>query len=158
MGPRKNTVLVFVLHIGLALGLGIAYYALFRPEARGTLWLARILRQPMLGRAALPDGWLTRFIHNHLADFLWAYALTFSLYLVKLLFGGTARWTFPACLAAAVAMELCQLFGFAGGTFDVWDIAAQVLATLAARLMIYLITREKGATHHVSEPEQPAVS
>jgi hypothetical protein len=158
MGRRKNTVLVFAVHIGLALGLGIAYYALFRPEARVTLWLARILRQPMLGRAALPDTWLTRLIHWHLADFLWAYALTFSLYLVRLLFGSAARWTFPACLTGAVVMELLQLLGFAGGTFDIWDIAAQVLATLAARLLIHLITREKGATHHVSEPEQPAVS
>lgn len=156
MRRRKNTVLVFVLHIGLSLGLGIAYYALFRPEARVTLWLARAFHMPMLGHAALPHGWLTRLIHCHLADFLWAYALTFSLHLVSLLFGTPGRRAFIASLGMAVMMELMQLVGFAGGTFDAWDIAAQVLATLAARLLIHLITREKGATNHVSEPEQPA--
>lgn len=150
LGVNRRIVLAFLLHILFSLGIGLAYYLLYRPEARVTQLFCGVFHCA----ARVPqarEGALWRCLHGHLADFLWAYALTFTLRLITLPFPRLRRFSLCMCLLADIGMELIQLFPGVSGVFDPWDILAQLLATGLAEGIILRMT--KGERKHVTEPE-----
>lgn len=76
------------------------------------------------------------FIKSWLCDILWAYALTNSLYFVL---GGFKHKIFVSAIVSicfATTFELLQLFGKVKGTFDILDIAFQIVAVILAAVLI----------------------
>ena len=69
-------------------------------------------------------------------DFVWAFSLSNA---VRLILGDGKRTRVSAFLtasAAASATEFLQLFQAFPGTFDIWDIAVEIIGAFLATLMI----------------------
>lgn len=140
-GGRRCVVLLCLLHAVVALTLGLGYYLLRRPDAFLTRVVAAYLRIDVATPPGSGDGLLLRLIDGHLADFLWAYALTFSVNAATILLRQPLWRTFVMALAADCAMELFQGFGLMSGTFDVWDIMFQIAATIVVQMITLRMTK-----------------
>ena len=80
---------------------------------------------------------LIRFVRNYIPDMAWGYALVFSLYAIA---GdqtekGLYNLAFIAIVFSA-AIEIIQMTHFIRGTFDLWDIAAELLTEVTAVFII----------------------
>jgi hypothetical protein len=121
------------LHIFIPLLIGGGLYLLLCPEAFVSRWFYALLG---MDPPAIADGPLLRVIRNHLADMLWAWALTCSAWLVL----GRCRAAAVAAICTGIFVELAQ--GALGvGTFDWLDIALEALTAIAAAL--YLAERRQ---------------
>ena len=135
-----NKRVLYILHALAALFLGLMYYLIRRPE----ILVCRIIFH--LTKLQFPQAWdlfphpLLRITDGHLADFLWAYALTFS---VGAVYYGKNNWRvgLVMCLAADCIMELMQGFRLLSGTFDWMDILVQISATLLVQWMMHRMER-----------------
>ena len=80
---------------------------------------------------------LIRFVRNYIPDMAWGYALVFSLYAIagsqteKELYG----LVFIAIVFSAT-IEILQMTPIMRGTFDLWDIAAELLTEVTAVFII----------------------
>ena len=116
------------LHIFIPLLIGGGLYLLLCPEAFVSRWVYGLLGAvpPAIGGTLGP-------VRNHLADMLWAWALTWGAYLA--LGRGHCRGAAVAAVCTGIFVELAQ--GALGvGTFDWLDIALETLAAIAAALYI----------------------
>lgn len=77
-----------------------------------------------------------RFITCWACDILWAYSLTFSLYLCFKQFKNSLFIIGALSIAFALIMELLQLFNVINGTFDILDIILEFSAILFAVIII----------------------
>ncbi|MBQ4382328.1 MAG: hypothetical protein II794_06285 [Oscillospiraceae bacterium] len=119
-----------LLNILLPLAAGAAVYVFFRSDTYIAL-VVRALLPGMENVGTLPG---TAFLRNYACDMLWAWALCFACSWVLDLPAAGAL-----CAAALGAlMELLQLRGLMGGTFDLWDIILEALSAFCASLIIYL--------------------
>lgn len=80
---------------------------------------------------------LIRFVRNYIPDMAWGYALVFSLYAIA---GdqtekGLYNLAFIAIVFSA-AIEIIQLSHIIRGTFDLWDIVAELLTEVTAVFII----------------------
>lgn len=141
---------VFLLHAVLALMLGLGYYLLCRPDA-GITRLVHAATGFVSPVAVSGRNLLFRLINGHLADFLWAYALTFTLNLVMLLCGKGEGRALAFALAADCLMEFFQAWGIMHGTFDLWDVIVQIMATIIVQAMVH--TRLKKEKNHVTDQQ-----
>ena len=125
---------VFVgINVVLPLVWGLGFYLVMRERS----WIA----QTLTGGADVPsflkeNANILFPFEGHLADFLWAYSYTFVL--------GMLLDLKPAIIVAVVTeivLELIQLSPVIHMTCDVFDIAAEVLATVFASLMVCLYRR-----------------
>ena len=124
-------------HIFIPLLLGAVLYLLLCPEAfisRGFYALLGV-RPPAIG-----CGPVLRLIRNHLADMLWAWALTCCASLA--LGRGRGYFAAAAAIGTGIFVELAQRT-LGTGTFDWLDIALEALAALAAALCIARAERRK---------------
>jgi len=79
-----------------------------------------------------------RMIRNFLPDMIWAYALTFTVFLI---FCNEKKGLLISFIISAVfliLMETVQLLPFVAGTFDVMDIILEILALAVAVMVIYI--------------------
>ena len=121
------------LHIFIPLFIGGALYLLLCPEAFISRWFYALAG---MDPPAIAGGALLRAVRNHLADMLWAWALTCSAWLVL----GRCRAAAAAAICAGFLVELAQ--GALGiGTFDWLDAALEALTAAAAAL--YLAERRQ---------------
>ena len=86
------------------------------------------------------SGWTYTFTVCWLCDVLWAYSLTFSLWMVLCSWKNAVLFSAVLAFVAGAAFELLQLFEVMGGTFDVFDM---VLELMAASLAAVVIKRRK---------------
>lgn len=124
-------------HIFIPLFAGAGLYLLLCPEAfvsRGFYALLGI-RPP-----AIACGGALRPIRNHLADMLWAWALTCCASLA--LGRGKGFHAAAAAIGTGLFVELAQRT-LGVGTFDWLDVALEALAALAAALCIARSERRK---------------
>lgn len=77
-----------------------------------------------------------RFLTCWACDFLWAYALTFSLFLCLKSFKSPLLLTFVISVSFSAVIELLQLFGTISGTFDIWDIFIELSAIILAVIIL----------------------
>ncbi len=75
-------------------------------------------------------------IQNYAADCLWAYSLAFSVSCVWGEMPENYLISFAVSSAFAMFVECSQKLGFMNGTFDIWDIIAEVFAIAIAVLVI----------------------
>ena len=125
---------VFVgINVVLPLVWGLAFYLVMRERS----WITQTLTGGSGVPSLLKENANILFpFEGHLADFLWAYSLTFVL--------GMLLELKPAIIAAVLTemiLELIQLSPVIHMTFDVFDIVAEVLATIIASLIVYLYRR-----------------
>lgn len=144
MWHARKTPVLYVLHALTALFLGLVYYLIRRPD----ILVCRLVFR--LTDLQIPQAWylyshpLLHITDCYLADFLWAYALTFT---IGAVFYGKRNWRvgLVMCLAADFFMELTQGLHLLSGTFDWMDILVQLGATLLVQWMIH--KRERRNKH-----------
>ena len=95
-------------------------------------------------RSVLPVIRYPVLIHDFAADFLWTYSLLFCL---RLALGDEmkGRHNITVILVtsgAAVIIELLQLIDGFPGTFDIFDIVAELIAVAAGSFIMFLIERK----------------
>jgi len=128
---------VLIYNIVLPLGIGFGCYYLFFPEAA----FVKIIDSCLGGglHLAIPyaDFIVIRLIRNYLMDFLWSYALTFSLFWMM---DNNAAAKLRLCLWIAFGfsafLEVLQCTSFVPGTFDVFDIFVEFLGIRSAAFII----------------------
>lgn len=124
--------------------MGLIYYIVRRPTARITrLFFILFQIPPMSLTFALSNQAVLSIIDWYLADFLWAYALTFALNSVALRFALNVCWIFTICIVSDCVMELLQGFCIVAGTFDFMDIFVQIMGTVIAQTQIYICLRKR---------------
>ena len=67
---------------------------------------------------------------------LWAYSLTFAVYVILCDHSQYMPKMLVTCFAFETGIELLQLVDVLKGTFDWWDIALEICATAMASLII----------------------
>ena len=80
---------------------------------------------------------LIRFVRNYIPDMAWGYALVFSLYAIA--DDQTEKGLYTLAFIAIVfsaAIEIIQMTHIIRGTFDLWDIAAELLTEVTAVFII----------------------
>ena len=80
---------------------------------------------------------LIRFVRNYIPDMAWGYALVFSLYAIA--GDQTEKGLYNLAFIAivfSVAIEIIQMTHIIRGTFDLWDIAAELLTEVTAVFII----------------------
>ena len=82
------------------------------------------------------DNALHRFITCWSCDILWAYSLTFALYLCFKVFNNPLIITCVTSSLFSVVIELLQINGTMNGTFDILDIAFEIVAIILATIII----------------------
>lgn len=139
---RKKLCFLFSLNAFIALIFGLIYYILRRPDTRVTQ-IFGILFSFQTEIPLLPgSGSFLRILDYYLADFLWAYALAFTLHAPVQIAPRLESRVFLLCLFGACLTEFLQFIPSFGGVFDVLDIVVQLAAVLIAKGLI--IRMEKG--------------
>lgn len=129
---RKRFIL---LNIIFPIFLGSILYYLIAPEVFFVKEIDKLLHIENHNAIRINSG-LMQLIRNHLFDFIWAYSLTNSLFVV---FGYEAK-RIKICviisIVMGIVMEVIQLSDPTWGAFDIWDIITEMIAALLASLMI----------------------
>lgn len=129
-GKILETIFI-LLNAGITLTLGLLFYT----ENRTNAYVVQFL---MSKNISIPeiltiDITINLPFENHIADFLWAYALT----MVMALFLNN-KWTLTISITFEVIMETMQLIPALHQTFDILDIVCEIAATLIAALLLTL--------------------
>lgn len=137
MSSRIQKQLLYFCNIIIPLLLGLLLYFYFRGDTFASQMLEKYLGITTQ-RRVLGEQWLPLVLRNYVADFLWAYALTFS---VSCFLWDRKTWRFFSALLCgtfATAIEVSQKFGIIQGTFDIVDIFTEFAAIAIAILIINL--------------------
>ena len=78
------------------------------------------------------NSFLGIFMKSWACDILWAYSLTYSLYLALYAFKRKIAISSILSICIVTVFELLQLFGKVNGTFDILDIIFQIAAVISA--------------------------
>lgn len=134
----------FMMNIAIPIIGGVFIYIIARPDTYISQWIYRLLGVSLSSeklRVAMPSlFWI--FICNYAADILWAYSLTFAVCIVLSDSLKNYLPIFIICIVFEIIMELSQLLDALPGTFDLWDIALEICATVIASLNIKHIRRK----------------
>jgi uncharacterized MAPEG superfamily protein len=142
---NKKTVFIFyIVNAIVGLVLGVFIYIVFRTDTYISKYLIGVTRLKSLSMyMSEKDNIFTQFARNHMCDFLWAYAFTFSMQIfikandkdeyIKLSF---------YCLLFEILVEVVQKLNIIKGTFDVYDIIFEGLASFIALFIISLVKGE----------------
>lgn len=126
----------------MPLALGSVGYYFFSPRVDFVKVIDGLMNVEKRDGIALNDLTI-KVIRYYGFDFLWAYALMNSLYLIL---GCDVRAIKTASLISIVmciGMEFLQLVSLARGTFDLCDIVVEMAAVVIASLVIKIIILEE---------------
>lgn len=126
------------------MALGGSIYVFFRPTA----YVSRVPNKigfinRLSEKASQIDGWFVSFLKYWFCDFLWAYALAFCFLLV---FEKTKhKYIYPIIITTilSVSLETLQYFSIVSGTFDWWDLLAELTAIALAVIIKRRISHEE---------------
>lgn len=121
----KKNLMTFFFNIFLPLAVGLCIYLLFY---NGT-YLNSIFGIELNLKA---NSFLGIFMKSWACDILWAYSLTYSLYLALYAFKRKIAISSILSICIVTVFELLQLFGKVNGTFDILDIIFQIAAVISA--------------------------
>lgn len=127
---RRNDIVFAVLHTLIPLSIGIGIYILVRPDT----YIAKlcITWNPWLTQICSLDlekaGLVYVFLRNYACDMLWAYALAIGLLWYGRLIGEKQWQSILTAIGFGILMEGLQILPTIPGTFDVYDVAAEVFA------------------------------
>ncbi len=150
MNKTRTLRLFFLLSISPLL-LGLLVYLCIGSTQTGLFLFTSNLLGPELVSLIRLEGSLPLFIQFHLADSLWAFALTSTLYL--LLYNEMQRMKLLIiAVVASASFELLQYVNLIGGTADLFDLGFM----LAASGLAYFLFSKKllpcETTSYSSEP------
>ncbi|MGN0407363.1 MAG: hypothetical protein ACI4EJ_03820 [Bacteroides sp.] len=134
------------LNIIIPILAGALLYYMTAPDVEFVRALDAFLQIKKRMAPDMQDNCLITFVRNYVPDMLWAYALVFS---VSYILGNNAAdiWkTFLISAIFAAAMEMLQLTPFVKGTFDVFDMAAELAAQIFA-VFIMNNMRKRGKSY-----------
>lgn len=139
---KRKLIVWGMMTVLLPLIIGATLYYIYCPE----VWFVQKVDY-LFGiehvRIAHKSGGIYRLIRNYFFDFIWGYTLANATYII---FNNNAK-PMIVCLAIptllGTTMELLQLFNLAQGTFDVWDIAAEILGASLGAFIIHFYLRRK---------------
>lgn len=131
----------YLINIFIALILGLLIYIVFRPDTYISKWFSESTH---LGSIAIgmrvKKNIVIAFLRNYMGDFLWAYALTYS---VQIFIEANRKKGYIAliisCIIFEILIEVMQKLNIISGTFDLYDIIVEVFATCSATLFIYMV-------------------
>ena len=133
---KRKLIKVGILFVVLPLSLGGILYYLLCPDVFFVRHVDSFLGIYRFSDSLSIFPTLSRFLRNYFFDFIWAFALTNSLYLIL----GNNAWSCLTSIICSVflgsAMEILQLTGVTTGTFDVWDIAAEAVGAVTGAIII----------------------
>lgn len=137
----KDRFIIMNIVVPIVVG-GIIYYFLF-PQVFFVKCINEFWGFPQRQAVVLVNNVFLRFVRNYFMDFLWAYALTFAIFIT---WGNNAADINKIVVVAflfSTAMELLQLVPKMNGTFDVLDIVIEFLAELFAAVIIKIHKGER---------------
>lgn len=147
--PKRKLCFSFALNAFFALITGLIYYILRRPDTRVTQICGLIFSFQTESPLVSGGGSFFHIMDCYLADFLWAYALAFTLHAPVQFAPRLESRVFILCLFGACLTEFLQFLPSFGGVFDVFDIVVQLAAVLIAKSLI--IRMKKGVNRNVPE-------
>ncbi len=137
----KKNFAFYLLNIGIPLVLGLGIYLFCYKTTYINTAFTNIFG------FSLPyiyfDNAFHRFITCWACDILWAYSLTFALYLCFRVFKKPLIITSVTSSLFAIIIELLQINGVINGTFDILDIISELVAISLAVIMIKFIEKQK---------------
>ena len=128
---------IYTLNAVISVAAGGLIYLLFRPHALFLSWLS--LDLPLARLSFFGDI----FVRCYLADFLWCYALCFSMFRLHLPSKRNAVFISLCAFLFGCLWELLQYTGLALGTGDCFDCVAYAVGCMAAVCIYFLIKRRK---------------
>lgn len=85
---------------------------------------------------SVPDNLFFSVLKNWATDFLWAYALTFSMYSVLKKYQYGLILSAVSAFLLGAALETAQKTDIISGTFDIFDLAAEAFAVILSIIII----------------------
>lgn len=146
MPCRERRPLWYLFLFGLLpLLAGAVFYYLFCPEVFFVRFVRGITGYAQTSEAnSFPAGsGLWSLLRNHLADYLWAQAITAAVLFVSVSAHRDIKRDFCLCLLGVTVMELIQLDRRVLMTFDLLDIIVQLFGAYTAFLASRLIKHNK---------------
>ena len=135
---RKKELLFYLLNIVVPLLIGTYIYIRYSPNVIFVGYLNNFveLKAKELNSATL-------FLRNYFCDFCWSYSLAFF---ISFIYYENLSLVYSILIPTTIGsvIELLQLIGFINGTYDLFDIFVELLATLLC-FMILKIRNDKEA-------------
>lgn len=144
MNDKRKLIWYAIVNIVIPVIVGVCIYFLVRPDTYISQAIYRLCSASIPSDALhiyLPN-WLRLFLANYAADMLWAYSLTFAVYIIFCDGSVNMLWVLAICIVFETVMELFQLYHVLSGTFDWWDIALEICATVMGSLNILFARRK----------------
>lgn len=133
---------IMLLHIICPIAAGALIYCMVSPDV---IFIKKTA--DFIGWTCMPVLWtectFLRHVRNYLPDMLWGYSLVISLFCIIGNNAADVRKVFGLVVPFTVAMEIMQKTPFMPGTFDVFDIFAEVLAETIAAFIIHKLYQEE---------------
>lgn len=132
-----------ILNIVLPIIVGGIIYYFLSPEVFFVKRINEYWGFPQRQTVVLVNNIFLRFVRNYFMDFLWAYALTFAIFIT---WGNNAADINKIVVVAflfSTVMESLQLVPKINGTFDVFDITIEFFAELFAAVIIKIHKGER---------------
>jgi VanZ family protein len=127
----------FILNIIIPLAIGGIVYYITSPDVIFVQRLDDILGVVRDSEETMHSGEIFRtFLRNYFLDMLWAYSLTFCIYILVDNNTESVYRTMTIAFTFSLAMELLQLTNTVKGTFDVADILVEFIAIVIAVFII----------------------
>ena len=135
---------LFLVYVVAPIFLGAVLYYIFCPD----VWFVKKL-DIIFGlygcHVFFPfSNIFIKFLRFYLMDFLWAFSLM-ALIWITFYDMGIHKLTILV-IGFEIAMEFIQLFPHISGTFDIFDIAVEIIANI---LVIYLLTKRRETNEKV---------
>ena len=140
MKYRSHTFLL--LNILIPILIGVVIYCFISPEV-DFIKIFQSVTCIKWCRYEYKNNDLCRFIRNYLPDMLWAYSLIFSAYAVFDNKTKNLKWIIIAVSLLIVIIEILQLTKIIHGTFDIFDILAEITAVLIAVIILKRTNKEE---------------
>lgn len=125
-----------ILSIILPIIVGGIIYYLFCPNVVFVKTIDAFIGLDLHITITKSSSWIFSFVRNYVLDMLWAYSLIFMLFYILGKQIKDLPIIFFIALVFSSGVEMFQLIPFFEGTFDCYDILAQILAEIIAIVVI----------------------
>lgn len=125
-----------LLNIIIPLGIGSMIYYVASPGITAIKLIDAFIDLEFYRDNTYAEWFTDGIFRNYFPDFLWAYSLVFSLFLLVVNNTAGLLQSFIIAFTFAVTMEGLQLTAYVKGTFDLWDILVELFAQLIAVFII----------------------
>lgn len=136
---RKKSML---LHIICPIAVGVLIYCMVSSDVIFIRKTADIIGWKCVSVLGTDSAFL-RVIRNYLPDMMWGYSLVASLFCIMGNNAADVGKTLWLAVPFTAAMEIMQIISFVPGTFDVFDIFAEVLTEVFAACIIHKLYQEE---------------